>query len=128
MSRLLSKNNLASERLCRRTYGCSVTEYWRVRGHSAYRGSPVEQFVVQRRTARDRGIEWRLSLLEWWEIWATSGKYEKRGRGGDRYVMARHGDSGPYSVGNVSIQSGFDNRSESAIRTNAFRAQNMTSA
>lgn len=36
-------------------------------------------------------------------MWNESGKWEKRGTGAGKYVMARRGDVGPYSVGNCFI-------------------------
>lgn len=58
----------------------------------------------QRRNAMRRGIAWELSLHEWWRLWQESGKWPERGRGGDKYVMSRIKDSGPYAIGNVHIQ------------------------
>lgn len=65
--------------------------------------SPKETFTRQANAAKRRGIEWRLSFDEWLAIWAASGQYENRGRGRGKYCMARHGDVGPYAVGNVEI-------------------------
>lgn len=65
--------------------------------------SPQYAFTKQKNNAKHRGIEWRMTFAEWWAIWEASGKWEQRGRTGDSYVMARHGDVGPYSPSNVSI-------------------------
>lgn len=62
--------------------------------------------------ARARGIDFRLSLGEWWAIWQTSGKWDLRGVGKGRYCMARVGDLGAYEVGNVHISRVEDNSRE----------------
>lgn len=61
-------------------------------------------FSEQRANAKQRGIPFSFtyeSWVAWWteqlgEDWA-----EKRGRAGDKYCMARMGDEGPYTPGNV---------------------------
>jgi transposase len=76
--------------------------------NSYYRG-PLGAFRTQRRNAARRGIGWQLTFVQWWKIWQESGKWEKRGRGNFGYVMARHGDEGPYAVDNVCIELSTDN-------------------
>lgn len=49
---------------------------------------------AQRRTARLRGIEWKLDFKTWITIWQTSGKLHLRGRGNGKYVMSRVLDAG----------------------------------
>jgi hypothetical protein len=66
------------------------------------RKSPGSAYYNQLRNAQVRGIGWELNFPDWWRIWQESGKWHKRGRG-KGYCMARHGDSGPYSVDNVYI-------------------------
>lgn len=61
------------------------------------------QWNSQRFAAKVRGIEWDLTFEEWLSVWHESGKLCFRGRKPDDYVMARHGDVGPYKVGNVKI-------------------------
>jgi hypothetical protein len=61
------------------------------------------RFLVQRTSAAVRGIVWDLSFNNWMEIWRESGHLAQRGRGDGKYCMARFGDTGPYSVGNVYI-------------------------
>jgi hypothetical protein len=58
-------------------------------------------FFTQRETAYQRGIEWDLSLREWWLWWQIRNRWEKRGRYGDDLVMARRRDTGPYSLENI---------------------------
>jgi hypothetical protein len=63
-----------------------------------------ERFREQRSRAQNRKIGWELTFAQWWAIWAASGQYEKRGRAhADSAVMARRGDTGPYSAENVYI-------------------------
>lgn len=62
-----------------------------------------QQFQEQRRNSHDRGIEWKLTMWDWWCIWRDSGHWEQRGRNLGQYVMARERDKGPYEVGNVAI-------------------------
>ena len=82
--------------------------------------SPVDKFITQRRNAKFRGIDWNMTLTEWWRVWAESGKWDERGRGG--YVMARLGDSGPYSVENVYItEAGQNVRDFHAVAENKAR-------
>ena len=62
------------------------------------------KFRDQRMRAKQRHVPWTLTFGQWWGIWTRSGQWAKRGRlAGDSAVMARHGDDGPYSVGNVYI-------------------------
>jgi hypothetical protein len=49
------------------------------------------------------GIEWLFTFERWWAVWEASGKWEQRGCRRGEYVMARHGDTGPYAPDNVSI-------------------------
>jgi hypothetical protein len=95
-----------------RQYGMSEKRLRKVQGdipRSSYRG-PMRAFTQQRANASLRGIGWNLTFAEWWSIWDESGKWDERGR--DGYVMARHGDTGPYAVGNVKIIHAGQNQSE----------------
>lgn len=65
--------------------------------------TPIRSWHTQRSNARVRGIEWRLSLEQWWSVWEASGKFDLRGRRRGQYVMCRYGDRGSYSVDNVFI-------------------------
>lgn len=66
---------------------------------------PVFKFRYQRNSANGRKQPWNLTFKEWWDIWAASGKWNERGRGGDLYCMARIGNLGAFEVGNVEIVS-----------------------
>jgi hypothetical protein len=62
--------------------------------------------------ARQRGVPFLLTFEEWWRIWDASGKWEQRGARKGHYVMARFGDAGPYTVGNVRICTHSENNAE----------------
>lgn len=66
-------------------------------------------YTQHKSNAKARGIEFRLTLDEWKQIWLDSGKWEQRGRGADKYCMCRIGDAGCYEIGNVFIGLGKTN-------------------
>lgn len=74
--------------------------------------TPKGQYSVQKRKAKQRQIEWRLSFDDWWNIWQESGHWEERGDSKGKYCMSRYGDTGPYSVENVYINKFEDNTKE----------------
>ena len=57
----------------------------------------------QKNAARRRGVEFLLTFEEWFKIWDDSGHLPQKGRFKHQYCMSRHGDVGPYAVGNVEI-------------------------
>ena len=69
----------------------------------------------QRNNSKSRNKEFNLTYEEWLNIWAMSGKLEKRGRGSAKYCMCRFGDKGAYEVGNVFIGSGGSNSHDGNI-------------
>lgn len=85
-------------------WGCPWSQYVILRDM----GSPTAAYSRQRVNAAHRGIEWDLTLWQWWTIWQESGHWDERGRG-RAYQMCRIRDSGPYSVGNVYIATGVEN-------------------
>jgi hypothetical protein len=58
-------------------------------------------YSVQKRNAKQRGIEWKFTFKEWWAWWQVDDRWANRGMGNDKFVMARRGDTGPYSPENV---------------------------
>ena len=72
---------------------------------------PSLRFRKQIQHSKERGIDWNLTFAEWWAIWSASGRWIERGRG-TGYVMARHGDTGAYAIGNVKIIKAKENHSE----------------
>lgn len=73
----------------------------------------------QQCSARERGIEWKLSYEEWLDIWKKSGHFKERGRYRGRWVMARKRDIGDYVVGNVEIVPWEENSAAAARFRNA---------
>lgn len=91
-------------------WGCSRDDYQALlrmgkeltaKGVSRER-QPIGAFIMQKSSARRRGIAWGLTLWQWWTIWQDSGRWEDRGRG-NGYVMCRKGDAGGYTADNVFI-------------------------
>jgi hypothetical protein len=99
MSRIIERN-------CPRRFGCSYEEALLVNGGLALdaSGSMAKAYSAQRYHAAYRGVAWEMTFLEWAHIWTESGLWERRGKLAGCYCMARHGDTGPYAAGNVSIQ------------------------
>lgn len=62
---------------------------------------PVEAFREHIGSARKRGIPFRMTFEQWWELWEPH--YERRGMGAGCFVMCRTKDDGPYAVGNARI-------------------------
>jgi hypothetical protein len=87
------------EAKCFAKYGVSLDEYRSIRAAGG-----TSPYSHQRVSSRRRGIEFKLTLGEWWSVWSASGKYHLRGKGIGRYCMSRIRDSGGYVVGNVHIQ------------------------
>lgn len=77
----------------------------------------------QRRNAKRRGIEWRFTYVQWLEWWVATGKINQRGRKADQYVMARHGDKGPYSPGNCYCCTQAENASAPWLSEHRSQAQ-----
>lgn len=78
----------------------SVNREMRRQGRGVYQ-TPTYAFTTQKNNAKRRGIHWGLSFAEWWAIWLASGKWDERGRG--QYGLLRHGNTGPFVVGNVFV-------------------------
>lgn len=100
------KDQFKRERNAMALFGCGELEAIRLNDGQPlrHRGSSAMLYLNQRQSAFKRGIRWEITFPEWISLWLSSGKFELRGRGVGCYCMARHGDIGPYKVGNVSIQ------------------------
>jgi hypothetical protein len=70
-------------------------------------------YVAHRNAARQRGIGFDLTFDEWRSIWGD--KFSQRGRSVGQYQMCRTGDTGPYAVGNVRIDTMQANRRERTV-------------
>lgn len=92
-----------AERRCLANYGCSIDTAKTINSGFGLcdKTSPAWKYSTQKKTAAQRGIGWEMSFPQWWKVWSDSGRWAERGRG--LYVMARIGDTGPYSVENVEI-------------------------
>lgn len=112
-----AKTNKANREASRRKriliiFGCTLEQYNFLRDFASdYTDTPIFKYCMQRSQAKRRGIDFYLTLWEWWSIWKKSGKYEQRGTNYGQYVMCRNMDSGPYEVGNVFIATCSDNSS-----------------
>ena len=73
------------------------------------RNTKLDRFNQHKANAERRGVEFNFTFDEWFKMWGDSGKWDERGTGSDKYCMARHSDSGPYSIDNVSIQTNREN-------------------
>lgn len=110
------KSRVKKEALCQERYGCSLAERRMLLrigremvkdGCGRYR-TPTYAFTSQRSNAKARGIDWSMTLLDWWRVWEASGKWAERGRG-QGFMMCRFGDAGAYEIGNVYIATGVHN-------------------
>lgn len=99
------------ESACIKSYGLPCSDVDELRRIGALRA-----FKMQTKNARMRGIEFRLTLKEWWEIWSSSGKFAERGRFKNAYVMSRIEDIGCYEVGNVVIKTLAENSREAVLQ------------
>lgn len=97
-------------------WGCTYAQYRNL----VLMNWPTRAFCYQKRTAGHRGIEWKFTLWQWWTVWQESGKWEQRGRGHNKYVMARKGDVGPYEAGNVFICTLSENSSNRKQKTSGL--------
>jgi hypothetical protein len=70
-----------------------------------YAATPRGKFILQRKAAKQRGIDWLMTFEEWLAVWGDM--FPQRGRTG--MVMGRKGDTGPYSVDNVDIITATEN-------------------
>lgn len=75
----------------------------------------LKKYQQHKRNATHRGIDFLLSFEEWLDIWEQSGKWNLRGNRPGYYVMSRNGDNGPYSIGNVYINSFENNKLEGRL-------------
>lgn len=98
-----------------------IAEKWGVtyeRWKSLRADGTVVRFERQRNAARGRGIPWELTFAQWLGVWESSGKIGERGRGKDKFCMARIGDVGAYSVDNVIIKTHSENCREARANEN----------
>lgn len=97
------------DRLCISFFGMPSKKY------RSYPKSIKIAFRQQRQNARNRGVAFSLNFAQFVSIWESSGKLQNRGRGAEKYCMARIGDSGAYEIGNVHIVTNAENARAYAI-------------
>jgi len=73
-------------------------------------------YTTHKHQAKRRNIPFLFTFEEWCTIWRESGKFAERGHCKGQYVMARHGDVGPYAADNVSIITCSENCSDGTLR------------
>ncbi len=106
-----NKREKASDELKQTRVGCTNEQWDYYRSmNEDYKKIPLFFYFVQKSNAKSRGICWDLTINEWWYTWNESGKWKERGQG--KYVMARHGDDGGYTMGNVYITTSSENAAE----------------
>lgn len=106
-----SAKRVTHDQNCLKKYGCTYQQYRELvalgqelkAGGLSNSRTPTRAWHSQKRNALQRGIEWNITLWDWWQIWQKSGKWASRGREVGQYVMCRFGDAGAYEVGNVYI-------------------------
>ncbi len=76
---------------------------------------PRSRWTQQKAHAKARGVAFELTFEEWWGLWEASGKWDQRGKLQGQYAMARHGDTGPYALGNVAIVEVYSNLKEQMV-------------
>lgn len=89
-------------------------KFWVERGFK----DPLQAYWQHKKSAKTRGIEFLLTPMEWWNLWAPH--YHDRGVKAGQKVMCRHRDEGPYATWNVRIDSNSNNIRES-VRVVAAR-------
>ena len=105
-------NHLSCSKVCgdKASYNKRFTAIMERKGE--YKKTPRARFNFQKVNAKRRGIEFNMSFDEWWNIWEDS--FEQRGKLPDQLAMCRYGDTGPYEVGNVYLDTNSNNASMAA--------------
>jgi len=82
---------------------------------------PYSRYMAQARLSVRRGISFKLTFDQWWELWRPH--YANRGSRRGQMVMARYLDSGAYEIGNVTIKTVLENAHERSLSTNLRRVR-----
>lgn len=102
-SRLRAAAMAKKDAAYREKYGVSYAE-WCSMGSKLRRA-----YRRQKISAMWRGIEFKLSMLDFISVWRDSGCLSDRGRGKDKFCMSRINDAGAYEIGNVQIITNAEN-------------------
>ena len=71
--------------------------------HPGGSSTPRARYSMEEAKVKARGIPFTLTFEQWWDLWRASGKWSQRGRAAGQFWLSRHGDTGPYEIGNVAI-------------------------
>jgi hypothetical protein len=74
---------------------------------------PYVKYSVHRNGAAGRGIEFKLTFMEWWALWEPH--WAERGRDRGKKVMCRYHDRGAYELGNVRVDYNRSNAQERSL-------------
>lgn len=80
--------------------------FWVARGFQ----DPLKAFCAHRHGAAQRGIAFKFTPQEWWELWAPH--WHRRGTSAGQLCMCRTRDEGAYESGNVRIDTTSSNHEE----------------
>jgi hypothetical protein len=58
-------------------------------------------YIEHAGNAQQRKILFLFTMPQWWDFWQVENRWSLGGMGGQKLVMARFGDKGPYSPDNV---------------------------
>lgn len=113
-------------------HGCTLAQYRGLKrigeemiaaGHGKYE-TPLYAFQGSRKSVKQTGVGFNLTLWEWWQAWQQAGVWEQRGTG-HGYGMTRIDKTKPYEVGNLRFETG-DERMANAIK--AYHASDTMEA
>jgi hypothetical protein len=94
------------------------------RGHSKH---PLYVAYAQQRSgARIRVIDWLFTFETWLAWWEATGCLPGRGRRRGQFVMARNGDTGPYSPENVHLSTQEGNSTEAGANRRQAREESLS--
>lgn len=85
-----------------------------------------DAFERHRRGAGYRGLPFHFTFEQWCQWWKDNlgpDWFQKRGKGHEKYVMARYGDKGPYALWNVKCITHAANSREQWKRAKLTTAQ-----
>lgn len=71
------------------------------------------KYWAQKTSSKRRGIDFHISFDEWYDFWSVDDRWMNRGNRSGQYVMARHGDTGPYAIDNVRCATTEENAADS---------------
>lgn len=74
---------------------------------------PRRAFLNARNQAKQRGIAWRLSYWEWWQLWRDHWDRKQH----ELLCLARYADCGPYERDNCRVTTIAENNAEKHLVT-----------